>query len=183
MRRILIIAATIALVAGAVRAEDAPSSNSPPSSERGSNFPTSQRGPAFPANPPNQEPGPSFGTTAPTPEQRSAPLQELPEQRSYPIGRDYYRAQPDRASMVRDPPDAILMVSDALTRLNRQRVYEFAAEHRLPTTYERANYVREGGLSAYSPDLDEIYDRATYLIDRIFFTKVCGRSRPLAFSA
>ena len=71
------------------------------------------------------------------------------------------------ASMVRDPPDAILMVSDALTRLNRRRVYEFADEHRLPTTYERANYVREGGLSAYSPDLDEIYDRATSLIDRI----------------
>jgi putative ABC transport system substrate-binding protein len=63
------------------------------------------------------------------------------------------------ASMVRDPPDAILVVSGALTRLNRRRVYEFAAEHRLPTTYERVNYVREGGLSAYSPDLDEIYDR------------------------
>ena len=31
----------------------------------------------------------------------------------------------------------------------------------------RANYVREGGLSAYSPDLDEIYGRAAYLIDRI----------------
>ena len=71
------------------------------------------------------------------------------------------------ASMLRDPPDAILMVSDALTRLNRRRVYEFAAEHLLPTTYERGNYVREGGLSAYSPDLDEIYDRAAYLIDRI----------------
>jgi len=71
------------------------------------------------------------------------------------------------ANMVRDPPDAILMVSDALTRLNRQRVYEFADEHRLPTTYEWASYVREGGLSAYSADLNEIYDRATYLIDRI----------------
>src|SRR5262249_58389929 len=71
-------------------------------------------------------------------------------------------------SMVRNKPDAILMVSDALTRINRQRVYEFAAKHRLPTTYERAGYVQEGGLSAYSPDLDEIYDRATYLIDRIF---------------
>jgi putative ABC transport system substrate-binding protein len=71
------------------------------------------------------------------------------------------------ASMVSDPPDAILMVSDALTALNRRRVYEFAAEHRLPATYERANYVREGGLSSYSPDLDEIYDRATYLIDRV----------------
>ena len=69
--------------------------------------------------------------------------------------------------MVRDPPDAILMVSDALTRLNRRRVYEFAAKHRLPTAYERGSYVREGGLSAYSPDLDEIYDRAVYLIDRI----------------
>jgi ABC-type uncharacterized transport system substrate-binding protein len=71
------------------------------------------------------------------------------------------------ASMVRDPPDAILMVSDILTFLNRRRVYEFAAEHRLPATYERANYVSDGGLSAYSPDLDEIYDRATSLIDRI----------------
>jgi putative tryptophan/tyrosine transport system substrate-binding protein len=71
------------------------------------------------------------------------------------------------ASMVRDPPDAILMVSDELTFLNRRRVYEFAAEHRLPGTYERANYVHDGGLSSYSPDLDEIYDRATYLIDRI----------------
>ena len=27
--------------------------------------------------------------------------------------------------------------------------------------------MREGGLSSYSPDLDEIYDRATSLIDRI----------------
>jgi putative tryptophan/tyrosine transport system substrate-binding protein len=71
------------------------------------------------------------------------------------------------AIMERDPPDAILMVSDALTGLNRRRVYEFAAEHRLPATYERGSYVREGGLTSYGPDLDEIYDRATYLIDRV----------------
>ena len=71
------------------------------------------------------------------------------------------------ASMVRDPPDALLMVSDDLTFLNRRRVYEFAAEHRLPTTYELANYVRDGGLSSLGPDLDEIYDRATSLIDHI----------------
>jgi len=71
------------------------------------------------------------------------------------------------ASMVRDPPDALLMVSDDLTFLNRRRVYEFAAEHRLPTTYELENYVRDGGLSSLGPDLDEIYDRATDLIDHI----------------
>jgi len=71
------------------------------------------------------------------------------------------------ASMLRDPPDALLMVSDDLTFLNRRRVYEFAAEHRLPTTYELGNYVRDGGLSSLGPDVDEIYDRAANLIDRI----------------
>jgi putative ABC transport system substrate-binding protein len=71
------------------------------------------------------------------------------------------------ASMVRDPPDALLMVSDDLTFLNRRRVYEFAAEHRLPTTYELESYVRDGGLSSLGPDVDEIYDRATNMIDRI----------------
>src|SRR5260370_20090094 len=42
------------------------------------------------------------------------------------------------ASMVRDPPDAILLVSDALTRLNRRRVYDFADEHRMAAPDERA---------------------------------------------
>jgi hypothetical protein len=96
MRRILIIAATIAVTANPVRAEDAPSSNSPPLSDRGSNFPTSQRGPAFPAAPPNQEPGPSFGTTAPAPEQRDTPQQELPEQRSYRSDTPEGPARPER---------------------------------------------------------------------------------------
>ena len=31
------------------------------------------------------------------------------------------------AAMDRDPPDAILMVSDALTFLNRKRVFDYAA--------------------------------------------------------
>jgi ABC-type uncharacterized transport system substrate-binding protein len=71
------------------------------------------------------------------------------------------------AAMTRDPPDAILMVTDALTALNRRRVYEFAAAHRLPATYEREIFVREGGLTSYGPDLNEIYDRAADLIDRL----------------
>ena len=33
-------------------------------------------------------------------------------------------------------PDAILMVSDSLTLLNRKRVIDFAAEHRVPAIYE-----------------------------------------------
>jgi putative tryptophan/tyrosine transport system substrate-binding protein len=71
------------------------------------------------------------------------------------------------AAMNRDKPDAILMVSDSLTMLNRKRVFEFAAAHRLPAIYEWDFVVREGGLMSYSMDLDEGYGRVAALIDRI----------------
>jgi ABC-type uncharacterized transport system substrate-binding protein len=50
------------------------------------------------------------------------------------------------AAMDREPPDAILMVSDALTNLNRKRVFEYAAAYRLPAIYENDRHVRDGGL-------------------------------------
>jgi len=71
------------------------------------------------------------------------------------------------AAMVRDPPDAILMVTDALTSLNRKRIFEFAAQQRLPAIYEYDFLVRDGGLMSYGPDMGEVYDRAADLADRI----------------
>jgi putative ABC transport system substrate-binding protein len=71
------------------------------------------------------------------------------------------------AAMNRDMPDAILMVSDSLTTLNRKRVFEFAAAHRLPAMYEFDVLVHDGGLMSYGPDLDERFDRVGYLVDRI----------------
>ena len=56
------------------------------------------------------------------------------------------------AAMTRDPPDAILMVSDSLTLLNRKRVIDYAAEHRLPAIYEADSIVRDGGLMSYGAD-------------------------------
>jgi putative tryptophan/tyrosine transport system substrate-binding protein len=70
-------------------------------------------------------------------------------------------------AMSRDPPDAILMVSDALTTLNRKRVFEFAAAHRLPAIYEYDYLVRDGGLMSYGPDDDESFSRAADLVNRI----------------
>src|SRR5262245_11534040 len=98
----------------------------------------------------------------------------------------------------RDRPDAILMVTDALTAyhrsergsevlrlkrrpryrksgphrrppatLNRKRVFEFAAEHKVPAIYEYDFLVRDGGLMSYGPDMGEVYDRAADLADRI----------------
>jgi putative ABC transport system substrate-binding protein len=71
------------------------------------------------------------------------------------------------AAMNADRPDAILMVADTLTNLNRKRVFDFAVEHRLPAIYELAFLVRDGGLMSYGPDLRELYERAAALVDRI----------------
>jgi putative ABC transport system substrate-binding protein len=71
------------------------------------------------------------------------------------------------AGMNREMPDAILMVSDSLTTLNRKRVFEFAAAHRLPAIYEFNFLVREGALMSYSMNLDEAMGRVAALIDRI----------------
>ena len=72
------------------------------------------------------------------------------------------------AVMDREPPDAILMVSDSLTVLNRKRVFDYAAVHRLPAIYEYDPLVREGGLMSYGPDLQEFFERAASMVDRIF---------------
>jgi putative tryptophan/tyrosine transport system substrate-binding protein len=72
------------------------------------------------------------------------------------------------AVMDREPPDAVLMVSDSLTVLNRKRVFEYAAAHRLPAIYEYDPLVREGGLMSYGPDLRESFERAAAMVDRLF---------------
>jgi putative ABC transport system substrate-binding protein len=59
------------------------------------------------------------------------------------------------------------MVSDPLTNLNREGVFEFANAHRLPAIYEYDFIARAGGLMSYGPDLDESFDRVGALVDRI----------------
>jgi putative ABC transport system substrate-binding protein len=72
------------------------------------------------------------------------------------------------AAMDREPPDAILMVSDALTTLNRKRVFDYAAGRKLPAIYEYDFLARDGGLMSYGADLKESFERAADLVARIF---------------
>jgi putative ABC transport system substrate-binding protein len=72
------------------------------------------------------------------------------------------------AAMDRLPPDAILMVSDSLTVLNRQRVFDYAAAKRVPAIYENDPYARAGGLMSYGADIKECFQRAAAMVDRIF---------------
>jgi putative ABC transport system substrate-binding protein len=69
--------------------------------------------------------------------------------------------------MDRERPDAILMVSDALTTLNRKRVFDYANAHRMPAIYEYDPLVRDGGLMSYGPDLRESFARAAAKADQI----------------
>jgi putative tryptophan/tyrosine transport system substrate-binding protein len=72
------------------------------------------------------------------------------------------------AAMDRTPPDAILMVTDSLTLLNRNRVFDYASAHRLPAIYEQDFIARDGGLMSYGADARESFDRAAALAARIF---------------
>ena len=72
------------------------------------------------------------------------------------------------AAMNKEPPDAILLVADALTVLNRKRVFDFAADKRMPAIYEYSFLVRDGGLMSYGPDLKECLQRSAAMVDRVF---------------
>jgi putative ABC transport system substrate-binding protein len=71
------------------------------------------------------------------------------------------------AEMTRSRPDAILMVSDALTTLNRKRVIDYAAASRLPAIYEFRTLVRDGGMMSYGPNQSALGTRAGDFVARI----------------
>jgi putative ABC transport system substrate-binding protein len=71
-------------------------------------------------------------------------------------------------AMDHDPPDAIFMVADSLTTLNRKRVIDYAGAHHIPALYEYdVPNVHDGGLMSYGPDLQESMGRAGDLTARI----------------
>jgi putative ABC transport system substrate-binding protein len=71
------------------------------------------------------------------------------------------------AAMRRNRPDAMFMVTDALTNLNRKQIVEFAAQNRLPAVYEFREPVVDGGPMSCGPNSRDLFERAAYFIDRI----------------
>ena len=71
------------------------------------------------------------------------------------------------AAMNRTRPDALMMVSDSLTTLNRKRVIDYAALHRIPAIYEVPNVVQSGGLMSYGSDPGENFKLAADYVSRI----------------
>ena len=72
------------------------------------------------------------------------------------------------SAMTRQRPDALFLVSDALTNFNRKQILDFAAAQHIPAMYEFGFYVRDGGLMSYGPTMDDMWRRAATYVDRIF---------------
>ena len=63
--------------------------------------------------------------------------------------------------------DAVVALTSPLFMLERRRIAELAAQYRLPATYQSPEFVRDGGLMAYSVSIDELYRRAATYVDKI----------------
>jgi putative ABC transport system substrate-binding protein len=70
-------------------------------------------------------------------------------------------------AIVRDHPDALLLLFDPLTFSLRARIVEFAAQQRMPAIYESSDFVDAGGLLSYGPDYLDLYRRAATFVDKI----------------
>ncbi len=56
--------------------------------------------------------------------------------------------------------DALVVIGDPLTLVNRATLVKLAAESRIPAVYEFAEFARDGGLVAYAPSVVILFHRA-----------------------
>ena len=71
------------------------------------------------------------------------------------------------AAMSRARPDALLVITDALTNSNQGRVVDFASKNDVPAMYEFGPIVRNGGLISYGPNPDDALRRVAGYVNRI----------------
>jgi putative ABC transport system substrate-binding protein len=69
--------------------------------------------------------------------------------------------------MKRQQTDALIVFSDALFNSARRQIVALAAEHRLPVMYEGREFVEDGGLISYGPDIVEMTRRSAAFVDKI----------------
>jgi putative ABC transport system substrate-binding protein len=63
--------------------------------------------------------------------------------------------------------DAVVTLTDALLSTGRTDIVQFATNNRLPGIYHLVDFVEQGGLMSYGPDLHHSFYRAAFYVDRI----------------
>lgn len=63
--------------------------------------------------------------------------------------------------------DAVVTLTDAVLSTGRKDIVYFATNNRLPGIFHLMDFVEEGGLMSYGPDLNHSFYRAAYYVDRV----------------
>jgi putative ABC transport system substrate-binding protein len=71
------------------------------------------------------------------------------------------------ATILKERPDALLVLADRLFLHHRVLIMDFAAQHRLPGVHAYRELVEVGGLMSYGPSYAGMHRRAAYFVDRI----------------
>ena len=72
------------------------------------------------------------------------------------------------ATMSRERVNGVLVLSSPLYNAQGAMLAEFQMKHRLPAIFANRANVAVGGLMSYGADLDDLYRRAAFYIDKIF---------------
>jgi putative ABC transport system substrate-binding protein len=71
------------------------------------------------------------------------------------------------AAILKERPDAMLILADRVFLHNRQPLMAFAAGHRLPSMTPYRELVEAGGLMSYGPSYEDMHKRAADYVDKI----------------
>jgi putative ABC transport system substrate-binding protein len=71
------------------------------------------------------------------------------------------------AAILRQKPEALVIVADRVFLHNRMRIMDFAAEQRLPGVYAYRELVETGGLMSYGPSYAHMHRQAAVYVDKI----------------
>jgi putative tryptophan/tyrosine transport system substrate-binding protein len=71
------------------------------------------------------------------------------------------------AAFARTPNGGLIVTGSALAVVHRNLIITLAARHKLPAVYFRREFVTDGGLMSYGPDIIDQYRRAAGYVDRI----------------
>jgi putative tryptophan/tyrosine transport system substrate-binding protein len=70
-------------------------------------------------------------------------------------------------AFAQEPNGGIIVIPVFSTAVHRQRIFNLAAEYRLPAVYGFRYFAADGGLVSYGPDSIDPYRRAASYVDRI----------------
>ena len=71
------------------------------------------------------------------------------------------------SAMAKERADGLIVLVNPMFNVQRQRIIERAAKHRLPAIYEWKPFVQSGGLISYGADVPDIYRRTAGFVDKI----------------